>query len=283
MPTSLGVYVGIINRLALVLSVSLLAPVSALAYLSNEKTPVCMNGSEEVRVDNAQVLKWKTTTKNQYLDRGYVSGTVSIAPTMKNGHSHFFMKIGPGPKDDLEIVYNIEFGTMPSVKVGDPLIVCGDYITSNAPTERYEASPAGAIIHWVHYNPGTRQSSKKHPHGFIQFGSTLVGFDQAPIGAWTGKIGGGRGTIEGNNGGNNGGNEPRATSQPQSSRPRVTPSPTPAPQTQPTTPGRVTPSSNPPSRNNNNPQPGSRRWVNCRSVEECRLRNPGYENESNAS
>lgn len=177
-----------LNRLVLVLAS--VFSFTAHAYLENEKTPACMDGNQEVQIDNEQVLVWKKTTKNQYLDRGYVSGTVSKLPFMKNGHSHFFIKIGPGAKDNLEIIYNVEFGSMPKVKMNETVIVCGDYITSTKPTGRYEASPAGAIIHWIHWNPANRASSKKHEHGFIQFGSNLVGFDDAPESAWSGRVGG---------------------------------------------------------------------------------------------
>ncbi|MBS1960883.1 MAG: hypothetical protein JST04_01615 [Bdellovibrionales bacterium] len=173
--------------LSIALSVSVFAP-SAHAFLSNAKMPACLDGPDEMRVDNQRVLDMKRTTKNQYLDRAFVEGRVSHLFNDKNGHDHFSIAIGPGPKDTIEIVYNQEFGDSPNFKEGDPVVVCGDYITSNARAGGYDASPDGAIIHWVHFNPGTRANSERHAHGFIMFGADLVGFDEAPTGDWDGRI-----------------------------------------------------------------------------------------------
>ena len=161
---------------------------SAQAYLPQAKMPVCMNGPDAMQVDNARVLKFKSSTRNQYLDRGFVEGKVLKAPGIKNDHDHFVIAIGPGERDTLEIIYNREFGDMPSIRVGDRVVVCGDYITANAKAGGYDPSPEGAIIHWVHFNPGTRSSSAFHEHGYIVVESDLIGFDESPVGNWNGEI-----------------------------------------------------------------------------------------------
>lgn len=161
---------------------------SASAFLLNAKMPVCMDGPTEMKVDNRRILEFKRSTRNQYLDRGFVEGRVVVAPEVKNDHDHFSISIGPGSRDTIEIIYNSNFGDMSAIRVGDRVVVCGDYITANARTGSYDPSPDGAIIHWVHFNPGTRTSSSNHEHGFIMAGSDLIGFDDAPAGDWDGRI-----------------------------------------------------------------------------------------------
>lgn len=174
--------------LSMVFSSSQLFFPSAHAYLTNAQMPACLDGPDEMRIDNQRVLDMKHSTKNQYHDRGFVQGIVAVSPNQKNDHDHFVIKIGPNVSDTIEIVYNRVFGSMPNMNEGDPIVVCGDYITSNAKAGGYDASPEGAIIHWVHFNPGSRQSSAHHEHGFIMVGTNLAGFDEAPEGDWSGRI-----------------------------------------------------------------------------------------------
>ena len=163
---------------------------SSFAFLQDQKVPSCFDKNTEIQVDNDRVLKFKTGTKNQFTARGYISGTIITQPELKNDHSHFIIQIGPGSKDTIEVIYNIspEFGEMAPLNVGDSVSVCGDYITSYARAGGYDPSPAGALIHWVHYNPANRSGSMNHEHGFIMSGSTLIGFDRAPADDWNGKI-----------------------------------------------------------------------------------------------
>jgi hypothetical protein len=198
--------------LSIFLSVVLVSFPSANAFLDRAEMPVCLDDGQEMQIDNDQILKYKSDTKNQFQARGFIEGTVIAVPEVMNKHDHFAISIGPGPKDTIEVIYNNnpEFGPMPSVQPGDPIVVCGDYITSYAKSGRYEASPEGAIIHWVHYNPGNRDNV--HEHGFIYFSGsqTLVGFDDAPPPAWQGAIGRSSGSSSRDrSGGYNGGNRPR--------------------------------------------------------------------------
>jgi len=164
---------------------------SAQAYIENAKTPLCFRGDTQLNIDNRQVLTWKSTSKNQYTTQAYISGVMEGSLTNSNSHYRFMVRLGDGPKDIIEVVYNNKFGSMPKLEEGMEITICGEYITSNAPTQRYQPSPAGAIIHWVHQNPGDRKGSANHPHGFIMVnGSTLIGFDTAKTGAWDGELSG---------------------------------------------------------------------------------------------
>jgi hypothetical protein len=96
----------------------------------------------------------------------------SILPD-RNGHAHFVIQIGKRADDTIEVIYNEDFGKMPTPKVGATVQACGDYITSTAQSGPYPASPEGAIIHWVHMNP----RGKGHDAGFTIVDGVLYGMD----------------------------------------------------------------------------------------------------------
>ncbi|MEN9722832.1 MAG: hypothetical protein RJB38_818 [Pseudomonadota bacterium] len=147
----------------LVFSVVVLGVVGSPAQARLSEIPHCegKNG-QPLAVDNARVVQLKTTTPNQFLERARVEGRVIRLLQSRPSHEHFEIQIGSRPQDTLEVVFNRDFGR-PAVKVGDDVEACGDYITSNAPTQRYQASPSGAIIHWVHEN----ERGGAHPDGYV--------------------------------------------------------------------------------------------------------------------
>jgi len=139
---------------------------------SASAAPPCLEkNGVEVRAGNEQVLRWKSSTPNQFLSRAHVSGTIQNLYPDRNGHSHFQIKIGPGPGDTIELVYNLSFGTIPRLIPGAHAEACGDYITSNAPTQNYEPSPDGAIVHWIHRS----RNPARHPSGYLELDGTLYG------------------------------------------------------------------------------------------------------------
>lgn len=228
---------------------------SAHAYLPNAKMPVCMDEAAEMKTDNARILRFKRESKNQYMARSFVEGIVLDVGGPRNGHDRFAISIGSGENDTLEIVYNRSFGKMPSIQVGDPVAVCGDYITSKAHSGRYPPSPEGAIIHWAHYNPANRSGSLNHKHGFIMFGSNLVGFDQASPGAWDGTVSRSpRPSVE------NGSPNPSDVGQPAAGK-----------QNGNSGRSKVQTSQRPSGRSTQRPQ--QTRWKPCRSLQECSARN----------
>ncbi|NDG86040.1 MAG: hypothetical protein EBX52_13505 [Proteobacteria bacterium] len=147
-----------------------LAPVYTVS--SAIAAPPCLdaNGSE-VRAGNQQVLQWKTSTPNQFLSRAHVAGVIENIYPVRNGHYHFQIKIGPGLQDTIELIYNISFGTIPRLVPGSRAEACGDYITSIAPTQNYEPSPDGAIVHWIHRSP----NPARHASGYLEIDGTLYG------------------------------------------------------------------------------------------------------------
>jgi hypothetical protein len=136
--------------------------------------PECLSGREQLEVDNEQVIKWKASTRNQFKARAHVRGRVVKRYQERPSHLHFSIELEDGSGDRLEVIYNKAFGDCPTPASGQVVVACGDYITSNAPTDRYPASPDGAIIHWVHMSPNLRE----HEHGYLLVNGTVCGLEE---------------------------------------------------------------------------------------------------------
>jgi hypothetical protein len=121
---------------------------------------------------NEQVIQWKKSTPDQTLKRALVNGVVTQIYPSKTGHAHFAITLDGDAKGDLEVIYNDDFGRLPAVQTGMKVVACGDYITVG-PKARLP-SPMGAIIHWVHHNPGDRDGGA-HKHGFLIINGTPYG------------------------------------------------------------------------------------------------------------
>jgi hypothetical protein len=136
----------------------------------------CLNSSNQVMTNynNAQVAQWKTSLPRQALNRAYVEGTIDKLFPNQTGHTHFSLKIDANTADDLEIIYNDEFGTLPHLAIGTNMVVCGDFI--NTGYGGGGGSPDGAIVHWTHYNPDTRPSDAGHANGYILINRVPYGF-----------------------------------------------------------------------------------------------------------
>ena len=148
---------------------SLLTPLAANAAV---EAPTCMSRSRALEIDNAQALNWKFNTANQFKARARIAGYISSVYTDRASHEHIQGRIGDGPNDTIELIYNKEFGALPeNIRVGATFEACGDYITAFAPSGRYQASPDGAIIHWLHYSP----RPQAHDHGYLTIDGVVYG------------------------------------------------------------------------------------------------------------
>ena len=148
-------------------------------YLESETvTPPCLSGGQELNVNNAAVLQWKTSTQNQYRNRGHIQGVLVRDFPDHSGHHHYEVQIGGNPKDLIEVIYNEQFGPVPAAQPGAQFEACGDYITSTAQSGPYPASPDGAIIHWIHKSPNL----KKHDSGYLIVNGVVCGQNSAGAG-----------------------------------------------------------------------------------------------------
>ncbi len=153
--------------LVLFLTLSLFAQISVAA------NPACIAKGRELSVNNDAVLNWKSTTKNQYHDRGHIQGILTRFYSDKTGHNHFQVQIGQTYTDTIEVVYNQEFGPVPSsMQIGSHVEACGDYITANVRQGGYPPSPDGAIVHWVH-----KSTNPNHESGYLVIDGTLCGWN----------------------------------------------------------------------------------------------------------
>ncbi len=142
---------------------NLVASAAEIPILPNNLTCLDLN-HEALPYQNEQVIQWKRNTPDQTLKRALVEGTVAQIYNDKTGHAHFAISLVDNSKGDIEVIYNDEFGQLPMIRTGMKVVACGDYITVG-PKARLP-SPMGAIIHWVHYNPGNRDGGA-HKNGFL--------------------------------------------------------------------------------------------------------------------
>jgi len=136
-----------------------------------DQAPDCLAGGNVLAINNDQILNWKTTTKNQFEDRAHLSGVVVTVYADHSGHHHMSVRIGPQATDTVEVVYNEDFGSVPSYGPGSQIEACGDYITSYAQSGDFPPSPDGAVVHWIHESPNL----EKHPSGFLIIDGVLCG------------------------------------------------------------------------------------------------------------
>lgn len=155
-----------------ILMVAICAPIAFSAQVL--KTAVCPAYNFDLPVNNSQVLHWKRTTKNQFRERGHVSGVITEVYPNRNGHRHFSIRIGSYEQDTIEVIYNEDFGRLDKIEEGMRVKACGDYITSTAQSGPYPRSPDDAIIHWVHMNPADRG----HLPGYLEINGKMYGQEE---------------------------------------------------------------------------------------------------------
>jgi hypothetical protein len=151
------------------------ALVSFTAEASN--LPACLGKDKKpMAPNNEQVLNWKENSPNQYKDRGFVMGKLVGVTLDRKSHLQLAIDIGvagspQAREEQIEIIYNKEFGSVGSFTSGMDVAACGDYITAREKAGNYVPSPLGAIIHWVHVSP----DPKKHASGFLAINGKVFG------------------------------------------------------------------------------------------------------------
>lgn len=125
-------------------------------------------------VNNEQVLQWKESTQSGYTGRAFVQGVVVGTLVDRGSHLHLeidLSNVSNTRSDHLEVVYNKQFGEVPTYRQGSMVQACGDYITSTQRNGGYDPSPVGAIIHWIHMSP----KENRHPSGFLAIDGQVTG------------------------------------------------------------------------------------------------------------
>jgi hypothetical protein len=156
------------STLALVFIASALFASSSFAQ---SNIPECLGENNQVLpVDDNATIALKTDTANGQLSRAHAEGPITKIYPNETGHNHFEISLGSAAADTLEVVYDTEFGALPTLEIGMNVEVCGDFINSYAPENGYQASPDGAIIHWIH-----KTDNDKHQAGFTIINGGLYG------------------------------------------------------------------------------------------------------------
>ena len=159
------------NRIIVLLTALFVTALFSSAPADAEsRAPKCLDHERTLAVNDAQVAQWKHSTKNQFLARAHVVGTIEKIYPNQTGHAHFEILLD-GTNETLEVVYSLDFGKIPALAIGAQVEACGDYITSNAKTPQYPPSPDGAIIHWVHRSDNV----KKHDSGYVVVDGRVYG------------------------------------------------------------------------------------------------------------
>lgn len=170
---ALSVFVGLVGILTVVSTASASKNVSAFVKglpdcLDSDRRPIEGNNNEEV-------LRWKVDSKNQYRDRALVVG--KFVKVLLDRPSHLQIAVdlstdGSGRiQDQIEVIYNKEFGPVNGLTPGALVAACGDYITSRDQAGPYPPSPVGAIVHWVHKS----NAPQKHSDGFVAVDGNVYG------------------------------------------------------------------------------------------------------------
>jgi hypothetical protein len=121
-----------------VASLMLLLAAPALAA----PTPVCPHPSgQELPINNEQVIEWKKNSKEVVRTRVHIKGKAVSEKRAKDGN-RISVQIGPDSKDMVEIFFNNKFSPKPSVKKGQEVQACGEFI--------YDGSHEYGIVHRVH-------------------------------------------------------------------------------------------------------------------------------------
>lgn len=134
----------------------------------------CMAGNQVMPLNNQQVILWKfnPAVKSGWTSRANVTGVVLSVLPDHSGHNHFIIQIGPRPvQDTIEVIYSQDFGDLPTIQNGMQIHACGDFIKSTQPNGGYPASPAGAIVHWVHVN----SRGGGHENGYLTVDNVMYG------------------------------------------------------------------------------------------------------------
>ena len=151
---------------------------ASLVLASERPIPDCVDQGRVLSFNNQQALDWKADPRvpSGFKEQLYVEGDVVEILPRRTGHDHFTIRIGAGSQDLIEVVYSNAFGELPEPSVGTHVAACGEYIKSVMPNGGYPASPAGAIIHWVHKNPRLSPGRSGHDHGFVVVDGALYGW-----------------------------------------------------------------------------------------------------------
>ena len=150
----------------------------AIANGAVAEEPSCLAAGQVLAVNNATILKWKSSTVDQYHNRGHVKGPLLQIYPDRSGHRHLEVKIGPKAGQTIEVVYNEDFGRILEPEIGADIEACGDYITARSSSGGYPPSPDGAILHWVHRS----NRPDKHDSGYLMINEVLYGTETATAG-----------------------------------------------------------------------------------------------------
>lgn len=118
-----------------------------------------------------ELLKYKEMMDHGFKTRGHIEGIVVKETENRQGHFHFIVDLDEKldtSDDQLELVYNQQYGEIATVLPGQKIRACGDFIVD-------QYSPTKAVLHWLHVNPNKKKN--KHEDGFLLIDGTVFGLN----------------------------------------------------------------------------------------------------------
>jgi hypothetical protein len=129
----------------------------------------CLDGKETLQIDNNKAVNIKLFQEHGFKTRAYLKGFAIKETENRQGHTHIEVDLNLSSEDNddqIELIFNNQYGDLPDIKGGEEVIMCGDYIVDHYSKNK-------AVIHWVHKSP----NQKKHNHGFIIINNVVYGLN----------------------------------------------------------------------------------------------------------
>lgn len=145
---------------------------SALLYLFQTLSYAnfsCLDKKEPLQIDNNKAINIKLFQGHGFKTRAYLKGIAIQEIKKSQGHTHIEVDLNLSSEDNddqIELIFNNQYGVLPEIKGGEEIVMCGDYIVDHYSKNK-------AIIHWVHKSP----NQKKHNHGFIIINNVVYGLN----------------------------------------------------------------------------------------------------------
>ena len=143
---------------------------AAAAAPSAFAAPACLDDNgQDVGINNDDIVNWEGSTRVNFSARGHIQGQLTEVLPDLSGHKHFNVQVGDSEDQVVEVIYEQQYGRLPTLQVGMSVEACGDYITVK-PHSSGTTGYAHGILHWVHAS-----DNDSHPDGYVAIDGTVYG------------------------------------------------------------------------------------------------------------
>lgn len=177
------------KHLSLALLISFFS-ITTFAQTLPADMPVCRDASRAaLPIDNAGVLKLKTTTPNLFKKQVFVKAKLVSIGEIKNNsygrHLRFIVTLADkgqaiAHENLIEISQSLNGYNYPTASdLSGVIYICGEYSTTDMNQlpriTKFEPSETGAMIHWTHAASRDLNAPSRHPHGWVYANGKIFG------------------------------------------------------------------------------------------------------------